>query len=411
LLWLLTSRGRLNQTALALADAVPMAAMAVAIGVSGYVGWDQESQRYGVTVAAMMLSMARVLVVPSTWRRTLVLSLLVSLGPLTAALLRTLDPMPGIDASARGPLVVACLWGSMSVALSALGSKIIFGLRREIREARELGQYTLGEKLGEGGMGAVYLAKHRMLRRPTAVKLLPPDKAGQTAIDRFEREVQTTATLRHPNTVSIFDYGRSPDGIFYYAMEYLEGVDLATLVEKEGPQPERRVAHILRQVCGSLAEAHARGLIHRDIKPANIILAEQGGEPDFVKVVDFGLVKDLSTPSDLTRDDAISGTPAYLAPECVTEPELVGPASDIYALGAVGYFLLTGTHVFPGKTVVEVVGHHLNTTPEPPSERLGRNVDARLEATILACLAKRPEMRPESARALREMLGAESAGS
>ena len=223
-------------------------------------------------------------------------------------------------------------------------SQVIYGLRAQVVEAERMGQYVL-EKRRRSGMGTVYLARHALLRRPTAIKLLPADKAGAETISRFEREVQNTSMLSHPNTVAIFDYGRTPEGVFYYAMEYLEGVDLQRLVERFGPQSPARVVHILAQICGALAEAHARGLVHRDVKPANAILCERGGVPDTGKVVDFGLVKDMGTRarspagSDAalqTDINTIVGTPADLAPEAIASPDEVDARSEIYAIGAVG---------------------------------------------------------------------------
>jgi len=248
----------------------------------------------------------------------------------------------------------------------------------------------------------VYRAQHAVLRRPTAIKLLRPDKAGAQSLARFEREVQLTAQLSHPNTVSVFDYGRTPDGVFYYAMEYLQGIDLETLVREFGPQDPGRVVHILRQVAGSLAEAHGLGLVHRDVKPANIILCQRGGVPDVAKVVDFGLAKDLERAGSaaLTRATDITGTPMYLAPEAITDPDTVDGRSDLYALGAVGYYLLAGQHVFEGGTLVEVCSHHLRTPPIAPSKRLGRPLPPDLESVILSCLEKDAARRPPSADAV-----------
>jgi serine/threonine-protein kinase len=311
------------------------------------------------------------------------------------------------DAARATPISLAVVihratWVALSIATATVTSSVIYGLRRQVSEARHLGQYTLQERLGEGGMGVVYRAQHAMLRRPTAIKLLRPDKAGAQSLARFEREVQLTAQLSHPNTVSVFDYGRTPDGVFYYAMEYLEGINLETLVREFGPQDPGRVVHILRQVAGSLAEAHGVGLVHRDVKPANIILCQRGGVPDVAKVVDFGLAKDLegAASTALTRATDITGTPMYLAPEAITDPELVDGRSDLYALGAVGYYLLAGAHVFEGGTLVEVCSHHLRTPPVAPSVRLGRPLPPDLESVILSCLEKDPVRRPPTADAV-----------
>ena len=295
-------------------------------------------------------------------------------------------------------------WSIGGAAIAMLASHVITSLRRQVHEARQLGQYTLLEKIGEGGMGDVYRASHALLRRPTAVKLLPAHKAGAERVKRFEREVQVTSQLTHPNTVSIFDYGRTPDGVFYYAMEYLEGLNLEDLVRVDGPQHPGRIVHILRQVAGSLAEAHGMGVVHRDIKPSNIILVPQrGGEFDVVKVVDFGLVKELDDETALTLAGKIAGTPHYLSPEAISSPDRVGPHSDIYALACVAYFLLTGQRVFEGRTAVEICGHHLHSLPALPSERLGRPVPELLSSLVMACLQKDPTRRP-TARNLMSVL-------
>jgi serine/threonine-protein kinase len=210
--------------------------------------------------------------------------------------------------------------------------------------------------------------------------------------------------------VTVFDYGQTTEGVFYYAMELLEGASLQEIVEVDGPQPVERVIHLLEQVAGSLAEAHGAGLIHRDIKPGNILVVDRGGIPDLVKVVDFGLVKDVrgsaAADATLTTADSITGTPHYMAPETISAPDTVDARTDIYALGAVGYWLLTGTHVFRGKTVMEVLAHHLHSAPEKPSARLGVPLDRDLEQVVLGCLSKRPDDRPASAHALREQLRA-----
>jgi hypothetical protein len=275
-------------------------------------------------------------------------------------------------------------------------------LQQATLAARQLGQYALEEKLGSGGMGTVYKARHAMLRRPTAVKLLDVEKMSEGAVARFEREVQLTSSLTHPNTVAVFDYGRTPDGIFYYAMEYMEGLNLDDLVKRFGPLPDARVVYILKQICGALAEAHAAGLIHRDIKPANIFLTCRGGMHDFVKVLDFGLVKAISgvDQANLTNPNAVTGTPFYLSPEGVSQPDQVDARADVYALAAVGYFLLTGTPVFNGATVMEICMKHVKHDPEPPSVRKGQPVSATLETLLLRCLAKSPTDRPADAAEL-----------
>ncbi|MFK7989126.1 MAG: serine/threonine-protein kinase [Sandaracinaceae bacterium] len=296
------------------------------------------------------------------------------------------------------------LWLLVAVANATVASWVLFGLRQQVQEARQLGQYVLGEKIGEGGMGAVYRAQHALLRRPTAVKLLPPEKAGETSMRRFEREVQLTASLSHPNTVTVFDYGHTPDGVFYYAMEYLDGGDLSAVVQATGPMPEERVVHILAQVAAGLAEAHSVGLIHRDIKPGNVLLAGQPAVADLAKLVDFGLVREQDAGSGITQTDTVLGTPLYLAPEGITAPDDVTAAVDVYALGAVGYYLLTGDHVFTGATIVEICSHHLHSVPVPIGERRGSPVNEMLEEVLMSCLAKRPEERPDSAEALRDLL-------
>ena len=255
-------------------------------------------------------------------------------------------------------------------------------------------------------MGAVYRARHAFLRRPTAVKLIRSELASPELLARFEREVQITSQLTHPNTIAIFDYGRTPEGIFYYAMEHLPGLPLDRVILDDGPQPEARVVHLLKQVCASLAEAHRISLVHRDVKPANIMLCERGGTYDVVKVLDFGLVKELdnATDSGVTGVDHVVGTPLYMSPEGVLAAANVDARSDVYAVGAIGYALVTGQHVFTGNSGVEIIGHHLHSAPVPPSTRLGRPVDPFLEQTILACLAKPPAHRPADAGALLQRL-------
>ena len=264
-------------------------------------------------LACSYVVLSRAIALPSTPRRTLAVSGL-AMAILPIATLAGTGVLSAVFGVAE--------WSLAAVALAVVASRVIFGLRAEVDKGRRLGQYTLEDKLGEGGMGVVYRASHAMLRRPTAIKMLRSETAGEDTLRRFEREVQLTASLSHPSTVAIFDYGRTPQGLFYYAMEYLDGLNLEQLVRADGPQPPARVVHILRQVCGALAEAHGVGLIHRDVKPANIILSERGGMPDVAKVVDFGLVKSFETTGspvdiDVTSANVLVGTPLYMSPEAI----------------------------------------------------------------------------------------------
>ena len=279
-------------------------------------------------------------------------------------------------------------------------------------KARQLGQYKLIEKIGEGGMGIVYRAHHSLLRRETALKLLPPEKADKASLERFEREVQLTCRLTHPNTIQVYDYGHTPDGIFYYAMEYLDGLNLHELIHRYGAQAEARVAHILKHICESLAEAHALGLIHRDVKPANVFITDRGGVPDSVKVLDFGLVKHLSNAPDAVQlrevagEDGIVGTPNFIAPEAIRDPNQCDARSDLYSVGVLGYFLLTGREIFDGETIAELCRKHLDDIPVPPSQRLGKPLDTQFESLLMRCLEKDPARRPASASELAAQLAA-----
>ncbi len=321
-------------------------------------------------------------------------------------------------AEAFAPVRVIRLGFWVLFALLTLGSAMVFVLmrlaarwqakaHRAVLKAEQLGQYALDSEIGTGGFGTVFRAHHALMRRPVAVKVLDP-AADERSIARFEREVQLTCQLTHPNTIALYDYGRTPDGLFYYAMEYLEGFSLQKLIQDYGPQPEGRVIHILRQVCASLAEAHAQGLIHRDIKPQNIFLTHRGGIPDFVKVLDFGLVKALSQPGELelTAAHAVLGTPLYMSPEAVRSASNVDALSDLYSIGAVGFELLTGETIFCGTSFGEVLLQQVRTPPDKPSTRLKRPVSPDLDNLIHQCLAKKPSARPTSAAALEQALAA-----
>jgi predicted Ser/Thr protein kinase len=356
-------------------------------------------------VSALAL-LFRAAFVPSPAGRTLWVGVLASMPVLFAQYtLAAHEPLPTF-VTPQLILLATSAWAISIVAGTALVSREIYGLHTQIQKAQRLGQYTIERLVGEGGMGAVYVARHARLRRPTALKLLLPERTGPESIARFEREVQLTSQLTHPNTVAVYDYGKSADGVFYYVMEYIDGLSLAELVEKHGRQPPGRVIHILAQAADALVEAHSIGLIHRDVKPANILLCERAGSSDVVKLLDFGLVKDVRPDADLslTQANAITGTPLYLAPETIVDPAAVDHRVDVYALGAVGYCLLTGAPPFQGQSTVEVCGHHLHTVPASPSARIGEPLSPALDALVLRCLAKRPEDRPQSARELRDAL-------
>jgi eukaryotic-like serine/threonine-protein kinase len=364
-------------------------------------------------IGAALWSGVRAALIPSSPRRTALYTAMIGVPiVLTPTLLTPAADgglaVRGLDSSALPwlPAELVMVWAFVVIA-SAVTSHVIYGLRAEVRQARRMGQYVLEEKIGEGGMGEVYRARHGMMRRPSALKLLRAELAGERAVARFEREVQLTARLSHPSTITIYDYGRTDDGVFYYAMELLDGATLQRIVEVGGPQAEGRVVRILTMACGALAEAHATGVIHRDIKPANIMLCTQGGEPDVAKLLDFGLVKDLAVGGDarVSVANTLTGTPHYMAPEAIASPDAVDARTDLYGLGAVAYFLLAGGEVFRGRSVLEVCSQHLHQEPDPFAAR-GVTVSAALEAVVLDCLEKDPDRRPQTAVALRERLAA-----
>jgi eukaryotic-like serine/threonine-protein kinase len=358
---------------------------------------------YTALLAVTHVSISRAMIVPSIPRRTvwLAVSSFAAIVLSCALVPLPLEMVQG-GATRKAVVLTAVEWSIAGIGVSFLASKVIYGLHEIAREARQLGQYALEEKIGEGGMGEVYRARHAMLRRPTAVKLLSGD-GSEAQLRRFEKEVQLTARLTHPNTISIYDYGRTPDGVFYYAMELLDGLTLHELVQNEGPQPAGRVIHLLRQVCSALREAHGIGLIHRDIKPANIHLCRRGDVPDFVKVLDFGLVREVKNAADVTRSnvDAVVGTPLFMAPEAILTPDKLDARADIYGLGCVAYYLVAGAPPFTGESAVEVLAHHLHSPPAAPSRRTAVPDD--LERVIMTCLAKDRVDRPQSAEALSRM--------
>jgi len=325
-----------------------------------------------------------------------------------------LDRLGVVRANADA-VVQASVSAIIAVGFSWMGARVIYGLGRELAAARELGAYRLEEKLGEGGMGEVWRARHRLLARPAAIKLIRrPDASGAgpaaspQAIARFEREARATAMLCSPHTVKLFDFGMAQDGTFYYVMELLDGLDASTLVRRFGPLPPARVVFLLRQVCHSLSEAESVGLVHRDIKPANLFVCRYGEDHDFAKVLDFGLVKALAGEPHgevgLTEDRVVQGTPAFIAPEQAMGHGSLDSRVDLYALGCVAYWLLTGHLVFDAASPSAQLVHHASTPPAAPSTRSEMPIPAALDRLVLDCLEKDPAMRPQSARELSQRL-------
>lgn len=372
---------------------------------SQYVHMVQCAGAYGtlpvVASTWLMLIFTYAMFIPNTWRRAgLVLGIFAAAPVILASLLVTLDPVCAAADNANFSYLsqLALAMGVAAVA-SALGVHTIGKLRREAFEAKQLGQYRLGERVGSGGMGEVFLAEHQLMKRPCAIKLIRPEKAGDPkASARFEREVRLTAKLSHWNSIHIFDYGRTDDGTFYYVMEFLPGLNLQDLVSRYGPLPPERAIYLLRQTCDALSEAHALGLMHRDIKPANIFAAERGGQYDVAKLLDFGLAKPLTDEASahLTQEGTITGSPLFMSPEQATGDRVVDARSDIYSLGAVAYYVLTGRPPFEKSTAVQVLIAHAHQEPVPPSQ-LRPEVPHDLEQVVLRCLAKDPDERFQSA--------------
>jgi serine/threonine-protein kinase len=359
------------------------------------------------TLRWIILLIAYGVLIPNTWRRCVVVVSSLALCPLLitvgAGLAQKTLPL------LLHALMEMSLWIGTAAAVAIYGSHKISELRQQAFEARRLGQYRLKHRLGSGGMGEVYLAEHVLLKRPCAVKLIRPERAGDwKTLARFEREVQATALLTHGNTVEVFDYGRAEDGTFYYAMEYLPGLNLQDLVARFGPLPPARAIHLLRQVCSALREAHGLGLVHRDLKPSNLIVCERGGIADVIKLLDFGLVRstNLGGPDDrLTLEGAVAGTPAFLSPEQARGGENVEARSDLYSLGAVAYFLLTGRPPFVAGSALDVILAHLSVAPESLTTHRAE-VPPDLEALVLRCLEKEPAKRFPDAASLDYALAA-----
>jgi eukaryotic-like serine/threonine-protein kinase len=352
-------------------------------------------------------------IVPNTPRKTLFTSLLAaSMEPLALGL----SHLRGVQVHLSAfYLIWDFLPNYICAFLVVLPVKIIHGLGQQVKRARELGSYRLEEPLGKGGMGEVFRATHQMLARPAAVKLIRSEiinasspAGARVIIERFRREAEAAASLRSPHTISLYDFGIANDGTFFLVMELLDGLDLETLVERFGPVPPERAIHLIRQACESLEEAHVRGLVHRDIKPSNIFTCRMGLVVDFVKVLDFGLVKAVNDGGReatlLTAPDSTTGTPAYIAPEVVRGDRVADHRVDIYTLGCVAYWLLTGRLVFQAPTALQLMYQHANATPVPPSERSEFEIPPGLDEVILACLAKHPEERPQTAGELSRRL-------
>jgi serine/threonine-protein kinase len=346
--------------------------------------------------------------VPNTWRRcALVVGVLV-LTPLVITAVM-LFGCPYLGACMGQSLFDTVVLLGIASATAIFGSYKIGALHQEAFEARRLGQYSLKRRLGAGGMGEVYLGEHVLLRRPCAIKLIRPDQAGDgTALQRFEREVQAMATLTHWNTVEVFDYGRAEDGTFYYVMEHLPGLSLQEMVSRHGPLPPARAVHFMRQVCAALSEAHARGIIHRDIKPSNVIACERGGIPDVAKLLDFGLAQCMGVAkvdSKLTVQGTILGSPPFMSPEQAQGKDRLDARTDIYSLGAVAYFLVTGQAPFVRETAMQMLMAHVYEKLPPPSS-IRPEVPSDVEAVLLRCLEKDPAKRFQSAEELDEALAA-----
>jgi serine/threonine-protein kinase len=355
------------------------------------------------------------LVVPGPPRRMLAAAIAAgAMAPLSLLVLDVTGMIHTHNGDGYAPAIVG---STFAVAFAYMGARVIYRLGREVAIARALGSYQLEEKLGEGGMGEVWRATHRLLARPAAIKLIRPVLAGNAsagvsaeAKHRFEREAKVIASLRSPHTVNLFDFGISNEGAFYYAMELLDGLDASSLVRQFGPVPAERAVYLLKQVCHSLTEAQAHGLVHRDIKPSNIFVCRYGEDYDFVKVLDFGIVKTHhdagSLDTALTRETVIHGTPAFMAPEQALGAEQLDGRADIYALGCVAYWFLTGQLVFSADSAQGLLLQHIQAVPTAPSARTELPVPPALDRIVLACLAKTPDERPQSARELLRQLEA-----
>lgn len=356
----------------------------------------------------LLLIFTYALFVPNTWRRAAIVIGAMAATPIVLVIACWFMSPVALRENPhfQGYPVEVSMLMTLCAVIAVWGVHTIGTLRRDAFEAKQLGQYCLKQQIGQGGMGEVYLAEHVLLKRPCAIKLIRPEKAGDAkSLARFEREVKATAKLTHWNTVEIFDYGRSDDGTFYYVMEYLPGLNLGQLVEMHGALPPERVIHLLMQTCEALGEAHHKNLIHRDIKPGNIFAANRGGVYDVAKLLDFGLVKPLAEvgDSELTQEGAITGSPLFMSPEQASGDGQPDGRSDIYSLGAVAYYLLAGEPPFNGDNAMKVMISHISKPPIPLMER-NASLPEDLSAIVMRCLAKEPHDRFQDADSLREAL-------
>jgi tRNA A-37 threonylcarbamoyl transferase component Bud32 len=363
-----------------------------------------------ITLRWLVMMAAYGTLIPNTWRRNTVI--VAVMGSAYIASIVALGLMRDVPASQFPSLLFyPVVWMIVAGVLSIFGSYRVSVLEKRVYDAQRLGQYRLLKHLGAGGMGEVFLAEHVLLKQPFAIKMLSPERvADEKVLQRFEREVQAMAQLEHWNTVEVYDFGRAPDGTFYYVMEYLDGLDLDQMVRECGPLPPARAIHIVRQVCGALAEAHARGMLHRDIKPGNVIVSERAGQYDVAKLLDFGLVKSVATNKDpnadtLTQEGIVSGTPAFMSPEHASGSDSLDARSDVYSLGAVLYYLLTGRPVFVKDTPLKTMAAQIYEDPIPPS-RLRTGLDPMLDALVMRCLEKSADARYADVDALDRALAA-----
>jgi serine/threonine-protein kinase len=366
-----------------------------------------------ITMRWFVMMAAYGTLIPNTWKRNA--AIVAIMGSAYIASVVGLGRMQDLPIDQYPALLFyPVVWMIVAGVLSIFGSYRVSVLEKRVYDAQRLGQYRLLKHLGAGGMGEVFLAEHVLLKQPFAIKMLSPERiADDKVLQRFEREVQAMAQLEHWNTVEVYDFGRAPDGTFYYVMEYLDGLDLDQMVRECGPLPPARAIHIVRQVCGALAEAHGRGMLHRDIKPGNVIVSERAGQYDVAKLLDFGLVKSVKASDDsdtLTQEGIVSGTPAFMSPEHASGSDSLDARSDVYSLGAVLYYLLTGRPVFVKDTPLKTLAAQIYEDPMPPS-RVRPGLDPMLEALVLRCLEKSADARYSDVLALDRALASCEAAS